>query len=352
MLVPLGVASLYIRSLHESSHARKEEVEEAVRQARQVVEGVSSAFREMLSSATWMDQVTQEAALSKLDHMQHLVAYPHLLLDDHLLQEYHLGLPNVSASDHFSNIASMMAWHSRRSLVHLRAPTSTHKWPRGPLETNAFYSSLHNTIVIPVAVLQAPVFHRGAFTSLNYGSLGSIIGHEITHGFDNNGRYRDWSGSLRHWWTNRTLERYTNRTSCFVDQYSAYDVAHLLAHHDRPTTPMKINGVQTKGENIADNDGLRAAWVAYRRRVEMGEAEVNLPGLSHYTHDQLFFIGYGKVWCSRHTGYALRLLLETDTHAPADYRVLGTLHNSRVFSSVFNCPSGAPMNPSRKCVLW
>ncbi|KAK8743035.1 hypothetical protein OTU49_001497 [Cherax quadricarinatus] len=115
---------------------------------------------------------------------------------------------------------------------------------------------------------------------------------------------------------------------------------------------MKINGVQTKGENIADNDGLRAAWVAYRRRVEMGEAEVNLPGLSHYTHDQLFFIGYGKVWCSRHTGYALRLLLETDTHAPADYRVLGTLHNSRVFSSVFNCPSGAPMNPSRKCVLW
>ncbi|KAK8743034.1 hypothetical protein OTU49_001497, partial [Cherax quadricarinatus] len=166
MLVPLGVASLYIRSLHESSHARKEEVEEAVRQARQVVEGVSSAFREMLSSATWMDQVTQEAALSKLDHMQHLVAYPHLLLDDHLLQEYHLGLPNVSASDHFSNIASMMAWHSRRSLVHLRAPTSTHKWPRGPLETNAFYSSLHNTIVIPVAVLQAPVFHRGAFTSI------------------------------------------------------------------------------------------------------------------------------------------------------------------------------------------
>ncbi|XP_045595946.2 endothelin-converting enzyme homolog isoform X2 [Procambarus clarkii] len=346
MLVPLAVTSLYVRRRKEHPNGTH------VEQAREIVEDVSAAFRNMLSSASWMDNETQQAALKKLDHMQHLVAFPDLVWDDHLLEEYHLGMPKVSASDHFGNMASLVAWHSLRSLLHLREPPPAQEWPRGPMETNAFYSPLHNTIVIPTAVLQPPIFHLENLRGLNYGSLGSIIGHEITHGFDNNGRHRDWSGALKHWWTNQTLQQYANRTNCFVDQYSAYDAADLLPPHHRPSKGMKINGAQTKGENVADNDGLRAAWAAYRTRLQKDSELLKLPGLEHYTPDQLFFIGFGKVWCSRHSLYALRFLLEMDAHSPADYRILGPLHNSPEFSAAFNCVPGSPMNPSRKCVLW
>ncbi|XP_042216293.1 endothelin-converting enzyme 2-like isoform X2 [Homarus americanus] len=344
MLLPLGVASVYVR------HIYKQQLGDM---AKEVVEDVTGAFRKMLTSSLWMDSDTLKEALQKLDNMYHLVAFPELVLNDQLLEQYHLGLPPVSKVDHFGNMVGLVTWYSRRSLQQLTVLPSRDRWPRGPLETNAFYAPLQNSIVIPVAVLQEPIFHPEKTTGLNYGSLGAITGHEITHGFDINGRTRGWTGSLQRWWTNSTLQQYTNKTSCFVQQYSGYDVSSLLPPQDRPPYPMMINGLKTKGENIADNDGLRAAWVAYRSRMEKdGEEVVELPGLQHYTQDQLFFIGFGKVWCCQHTRFALEYLLAVDPHSPNPYRILGALQNSRDFSEAFNCPSEAPMNPSKKCVLW
>ncbi|XP_050735219.1 neprilysin-1-like isoform X2 [Eriocheir sinensis] len=345
LLLPFGVGALYTR--HHLAPVTQG-------LAGEVVGDVTAAFRTMLTEASWMDAETLTEALQKLDAMKHLVAYPPLALLDDLLEEYHVGLPDVRPDDHFGNILSLTAWLCRRSLLELTLPTQRDSWPRGPLELNAFNDPQFNAIMIPLALLQPPIFTPERLTALNYGSLGAIIGHETTHGFDNSGRMMDAHGNLNHWWSNATRQQYLNKTECFVKQYSAFNAAALLSPHQRPSEPMLINGKRTVGENIADNGGLRAAWAAYRRRLAKDGSfqSLTLPGLDRFTDDQLFFVSFAKVWCSQITPYALQYVLRADVHAPDPYRVLGTLQNSPEFAQAFNCPAGAPMNPKEKCVLW
>ncbi|XP_063879221.1 neprilysin-1-like isoform X2 [Scylla paramamosain] len=349
LMIPFGVGALYVRH-HLSSITQNLTL--------QMVEDVSAAFRDMLVEASWIDPATLKEALHKLDEMQHLVAFPPHALIDHLLEEYHQGftlqIPEVKKNDHFGNMLALTAWQCHKSLLKLTSPESQDSWPRGPLDINAFYSALRNAIVIPQGVLQPPIFIPEKLTALNYGSLGSIIGHETTHGFDSTGRMRDAHGNLNHWWTNTTRQQYINRTQCFVKQYSTYDVAPLLPPHQQLDHELMISGERTLAENIADNGGLRAAWVAYQRRVKKdGRAHtLSLPGLQHFTSDQLFFISFAKVWCNNITPFALQYILKADVHVPGYFRILGVLRNSPAFAEAFKCPIGSPMNPKEKCLLW
>lgn len=345
LMIPFGVGALYVRH-HLSSITQNLTL--------QMVEDVSAAFRDMLVEASWIDPATLKEALHKLDEMQHLVAFPPHALIDHLLEEYHQGIPEVKKNDHFGNMLALTAWQCHKSLLKLTSPESQDSWPRGPLDINAFYSALRNAIVIPQGVLQPPIFIPEKLTALNYGSLGSIIGHETTHGFDSTGRMRDAHGNLNHWWTNTTRQQYINRTQCFVKQYSTYDVAPLLPPHQQLDHELMISGERTLAENIADNGGLRAAWVAYQRRVKKdGRGHtLSLPGLQHFTSDQLFFISFAKVWCNNITPFALQYILKADVHVPGYFRILGVLRNSPAFAEAFKCPIGSPMNPKEKCLLW
>ncbi|XP_063594294.1 endothelin-converting enzyme 1-like, partial [Penaeus indicus] len=169
--------------------------ENVVQTAREVVEDIKSAFRSMLTTATWMGSAREEA-LRKVDNMLTLVGYPDLLKNETSLEKYHNKLPKMNEQRHFENMMALSRWHSLRSLARLRKPVVREGWARGPVETNAFYSTLQNSIIIPVAVLQPPIFRREPLTALNYGALGVVIGHEITHGFDNSGRERDHEGNL------------------------------------------------------------------------------------------------------------------------------------------------------------
>lgn len=206
--------------------------------------------------------------------------------------------------------------------------------------------------MIPGGVLQPPLFHHDEMAALNYGGIGSIVGHEITHGFDNSGRHFDWKGALAHWWDNDTAQLYVNRSKCFEDQYSKYNVSDLLAPFEDIQGDLKINAINSKGENIADNGGARAAWFAYKNHVSETGEELVLPGLQKYTQDQLFFMAFSRLWCMQFTPWALHYSLKNDRHAPGHFRILGTLQNMQEFSEAFSCSSGSSMNPEQKCVLW
>lgn len=165
----------------------------------------------------------------------------------------------------------------------------------------------------------------------------------MTHGFDNSGRQYDKEGNLKQWWTNQTISEYVNRTSCFIDQYNSYELEDIKAN---------INGEHTLGENIADNGGLREAYYAYKKYIEKNGTEKKLPGLENYTHEQLFFISLGNLWCEIWTPMSSRWILQ-NPHCPARIRLKGVLQNSVEFSEAFSCPVGSGMNPSKeKCRIW
>ncbi|XP_047500224.1 neprilysin-1-like [Penaeus chinensis] len=210
--------------------------------AREVVKDIKGAFRSMLTTATWMGSAREEA-LRKVDNMLMLVGYPDLLKNETSLEEYHSSLPKMNEQTHFENMMALSRWHSLRSLARLRKPVVRDGWARGPVETNAFYSTLQNSIIIPVAVLQPPIFRREPLTALNYGALGVVIGHEITHGFDNSGRERDHEGNLHEWWTAETDAEYASRSRCFADQYEAFDVSQILSPYERDGAEVKSPGL-------------------------------------------------------------------------------------------------------------
>lgn len=180
------------------------------------------------------------------------------------------------------------------------------------------------------------------FSYLNFGAIGFVIGHEITHGFDDRGRQFDKDGNNKNWWDHQTDLNFRNRTQCMVDQYNNYTV---------PENGLSVNGVNTQGENIADNGGLKEAFLAYKKWVQDHEAEKSLPGLE-YSPDQLFWISAANVWCGKYRNEVLKLRVMVGSHSPPMFRVIGPMSNIQEFSDSFNCPRGSNMNPVKKCAVW
>lgn len=177
---------------------------------------------------------------------------------------------------------------------------------------------------------------------MNYGAIGTVLGHELTHGFDNSGRHFDSNGNVRQWWTNETIFEYTEKTECFIKHYNDYYEIEVDDH---------IDGERTLGENIADNGGLREAVVAYERWKARHGQELLLPGFTHLTHEQLVFLSFAHVWCEAYTPLSLEWIMQ-DSHCPGHVRVHGVLKNSDEFSKAWKCPVGSNMNPAEKCRLW
>ncbi|KOC65561.1 Endothelin-converting enzyme 1 [Habropoda laboriosa] len=303
---------------------------------------IQRSFRELLNQTSWIDDETKELATEKVNAMLLRIGYPDFILQPELLNERYKDVV-IRPDKYFENTLNILQHLTRVEQDRLGSPVNKTLWNTAPAVVNAYYSRSKNKIMFPAGILQPPFYHRYFPRSLNYGGIGVVIGHEITHGFDDKGRLFDKDGNLHRWWKDEAIYGFHERARCLIDQYSHYTVSEVGMH---------IDGINTQGENIADNGGIKQAFRAYERRLHAnGDADETLPGLNA-TGKQLFFLNFAQVWCGSMRPEATRNKLKTAVHSPGKFRVIGTLSNSKDFAEVFHCPFGAPMNPVNKCSVW
>lgn len=313
---------------------------------------IQSAFRASIlnpdgSTAKWMDKETRLLAAEKVDAMALLVGYPDSILDTNLLNLRYRNL-KVDPELYFENTLAVLNHLTYREHSLLGTPVDRMEWSESPTEVNAFYSRNRNQMLLPAGILQPPFYHRHFPRSLNYGGVGVVIGHEITHGFDDSGRLFDQHGNLQKWWQQADIESFQERAKCLVDQYKQYYVEEAS---------MQIDSLQTQTENIADNGGLKQAYKAYSDWLKKNmkenpeRMEESLPGLKA-SPSQLFFLNFAQVWCVALRPEAIRNKMKVSMHTLEKFRVIGTLSNSEEFAEAFSCPLGSPMNPHFKCSVW
>uniref|UniRef100_A0A6G1S6H5 Membrane metallo-endopeptidase-like 1 n=1 Tax=Aceria tosichella TaxID=561515 RepID=A0A6G1S6H5_9ACAR len=311
--------------------------------AIEMVDYIKDELTTILKEVDWMDEETRRAAIEKADAIYTQVGYPDELLNDTIIEQFYSGL-KLERTNYFNNVLHIQKLSFDKLLERLREPNIQYDWRNHPraASVSAFYSPQDNSIEIPAGILQDVFFHRDRPNYLNFGAIGSIIGHELTHGFDNLGRQFDKEGNHRDWWGAETDSNFRERAQCFIEQYGNFTV---------PGTELKVNGVNTLGENIADNGGLKEAFRAYKRWVSRHGVEPKLPGLK-LNQEQLFFVSTANVWCTKMRPEMQQLLVAIDEHSPSQLRVTGPMSNLKEFSETFNCPAGTPMNPTSKCSLW
>ncbi|XP_031370534.1 neprilysin-4-like isoform X1 [Apis dorsata] len=303
---------------------------------------IQQSFKELLNQTSWIDDETKELATEKVNAMLLRIGYPDFILQPELLNERYKDIV-IRPDKYFENTLNILQHLTRVEQDRLGSPVNKTLWNTAPAVVNAYYSRSKNRIMFPAGILQPPFYHRYFPRCLNYGGIGVVIGHEITHGFDDKGRLFDKDGNLHRWWKDEAIYGFHQRAQCLIDQYSHYIV---------PEVGMKIDGMNTQGENIADNGGIKQAFRAYERWLRLNEdADETLPGLNA-TGKQLFFLNFAQVWCGSMRPEATRNKLKTAVHSPGKFRVIGTLSNSKDFAEVFHCPLGAPMNPIKKCSVW
>ncbi|XP_017844671.1 endothelin-converting enzyme 2 [Drosophila busckii] len=314
---------------------------ETLPRVKRMLSDIRRSFDKLVHSTSWMDARTKQQTMLKSAEMRTFIGFPEWLTNDTALNDYYAGV-QVNASTHLDNLMGFVHWQMMGKINNMDQPEPI-GWATAPSNVNAFHTFQSNAITVPIAILQYPFYGLG-LEAMNYGSIGTILGHELTHGFDDSGRRFDRAGNMVEWWSNSTINEYVNRTECFVDQYS---------HYYLPDIGEYIDGELTLGENIADNGGMREAYHAYRLYTkEMGKEQLKLPGLEHYTHEQLFFIAFGNLWCESYTPAASRFALE-DSHCPGQIRLKGVLSNSEEFARTFKCARGTVMNPQQpKCRIW
>ncbi|CAH2234796.1 jg13219 [Pararge aegeria aegeria] len=303
---------------------------------------IQQAFRELLHTTNWIDDETKKLAGHKVDSMMLRIGYPDFILNKEELDERYIEV-KIHPDKYFENILNILQHLTKMEQSRIGQPVNKTLWNTAPAVVNAYYSRNKNQIMFPAGILQPPFYHRHFPRSLNFGGIGVVIGHEITHGFDDKGRLFDCEGNLHRWWSDKAIEVFHKRAQCLINQYGMYIV---------PEVNMKLDGVNTQGENIADNGGVKQAFHAYQDwLLHHDAADETLPGLNH-THKQLFFLNFAQVWCGAMRPEAMRNKLKTAVHSPGRFRVIGTLSNSLDFAREFQCPPGSPMNPEHKCSVW
>uniref|UniRef100_A0A8P4K2J4 Neprilysin n=1 Tax=Dicentrarchus labrax TaxID=13489 RepID=A0A8P4K2J4_DICLA len=304
-----------------------------------MIKDIRQVFISNLDDLTWMDAETKKAAEEKARAIRERIGYSDNIMDDEYLNNEYKDL-GYSAEEYFENILQNLEYVQKKRLRKLRVKVNKEEWVTGAAVVNAFYSSSKNQIVFPAGILQPPFFSKGQAKSLNYGGIGMVIGHEITHGFDDNGRNYDKDGDLKDWWTPDSTQRFLELSKCIVNQYGnfSWDLANGL----------HLNGNNTLGENIADNGGIRQAYKNYVK--EHGE-EPPLPGID-LSHNQLFFLNFAQVWCGTHRPEQAVNSIKVDVHSPGKFRVLGSLQNFPEFAKAFSCNKSSYMVPDNTCRVW
>jgi putative endopeptidase len=297
-----------------------------------LVSNLLAAYRESINGLDWMSPATKQAAQEKLSKFTVKIGYPQQWRDYSTLQ--------IAADDLVGNVTRAQRFAYQRQLNKLGKPIDRSEWQMTPQTVNAYYNPELNEIVFPAAILQSPFFNAQADDAANYGGIGAVIGHEISHGFDDQGSQYDGDGNLRDWWTKEDHEKFTAKTSALVTQYSAYE----------PVPGYKVNGALTLGENIADNSGLAIAHKAYLLSLQGKKAPV-MDGLSG---EQRFYSGWAQVWRNKARQQEEIRLLAVDPHSPAQIRALGAAVNQEPFYKAFDVMPGDKMYvpPEKRVTIW
>jgi putative endopeptidase len=296
-----------------------------------LVVGVQKAQGENLRALPWMDGATREKALEKLSRIDNKIGYPVKWRD--------YGSLEVTRASFFRDVLAADAFETRRDLAKIGKPLDRTEWEMTPPTVNAYYEAKLNEMVFPAGILQPPLYTRGANDAVNYGAAGYVVGHELTHGFDDEGRKFDARGNQVDWWSAPVSAEFERRAACVEKQYQGYTVL----------DGVPLNGKLTLGENIADLGGIKLAFAAY---VDSRQGRPREAPVGGFTPEQQFFLAAAQVWCGRYRPEAMRLLAQTDPHSPPRWRVDGPLSDLPEFARAFQCKEGDPMVRASRCEVW
>ncbi|HEX8326773.1 MAG TPA: M13 family metallopeptidase [Hymenobacter sp.] len=289
--------------------------------AKQMIENLRTAYAERIKATDWMSAATKAEALKKLNAFAVKIGYPDKWKDYSAL--------SISRESYLNNLLASREWANQDQISHFGKPIDRNEWGMTPPTVNAYYNPPMNEIVFPAGILQPPFYDPKADDAVNYGGIGAVIGHEMTHGFDDQGRQYDAKGNLRDWWTKEDAEKFTARAAVVGKQFDAFS----------PMDSVHVNGKLTMGENLADLGGLTIAYAAFEKTPQAKAAQ-KIDGL---TPQQRFFISWAQVWHSNTRPEMTRQLILTDSHAPDMYRTIGPLQNMPEFFKAFGCQDGSKM---------
>ena len=306
---------------------------ESKRRMKEMVSNLKAALHDELEKIEWMQDATRKAALAKLEAFTDKIGYPDKWKDYSSLE--------IDRGPYAQNVMRGRMWGFKDDLSKVGKPVDRTEWGMTPQTVNAQYNPLNNDITFPAGILQPPFFTAEADDAVNYGAIGAVIGHEITHGFDDQGRQFDAKGNLTDWWTEADGKNFDGRAKCIVDQYSEFAI----------DGGKKVNGELVQGEAIADIGGLKIAYAAYKRSLKGKPEPAPIDG---YTHEQRFFLGFARVWASHARPEFEELQVKTNVHALPRFRLLGTLANMPEFHAAFGCKEGDKMvrGTANRCVIW
>jgi endothelin-converting enzyme/putative endopeptidase len=299
-----------------------------------LVAEIEAAMQRDLNALPWMDAATRNKALEKLQKIKNKIGYPDVWRNYDSMA--------VGKVPYATNVLASQAFETKRMLAKIGKPLDRGEWYMTPPMVNAYYDANMNEMVFPAGILQPPFFNRLAADALNYGAIGMVMGHELTHGFDDEGRQFDGDGNLLEWWTPSVGKEFERRAQCVKQQFDGY-----VALPD-PAGDIHVKGDLTLGENIADLGGLKLAYAAYKD-AHKGEGPVRIRG---YSEAQTFFLGYAQSWCMAARPQFKALRAKTDPHAPPKWRVNGPASNMPEFAEAFSCKEGAPMVRKNRCEIW
>lgn len=331
--IDMGVSMLYVTDKESGV------TNQSLHRANQMVQNIREAFIENLETVNWMDSQTKQAAKEKAEAIFQQIGYPKFITNITALEEYFSGLKS-DPKGFFQNRLREQRIRMENTLLSRGSVMSRYRWEMRPTEINAYYSPQSNKIVVPAGILRPPFYHYEYPHAENFGAIGFVVGHELTHGFDSSGALFDKKGNLANWWDDDSFVGFMSREQCLVNQYQSYTV---LGQH--------LDGKKTLGENTADNGGLKLAYRAYHRWLAENDHDSTLPNLG-LNPNQLFFLSFAQIWCEKATPSYQLTDLQANVHSPGKLRVDVTLKNNPDFANAFDCPLGSPMNPINKCAVW
>jgi putative endopeptidase len=299
-----------------------------------MVDALEKSLDDDIQGLSWMGDTTKKQAKIKLDAIRNKIGYPDVYRDYSSIV--------IKRDDLLGNVERADEFEAKRQIAKIGKPLDRKEWGMTPPTVNAYYSGSYNEIVFPAGILQPPFFDKSMDDAVNFGGIGLVIGHELTHGFDDQGRKFDPHGNLTDWWTAQDGKEFEQRASCVADEYSNF-----VAVDD-----LKLNGRLTLGENTADNGGARIALMALEHMIAEDKTGKEGQSIDGYTPEQRFFLGFGRVWCEKQRPENLRLLVTTNPHSPGKYRVNGVVQNMPEFQKAWGCKAGQPMVAENACHVW
>jgi putative endopeptidase len=307
---------------------------EAKESMEKLVAALEKALGQDIQNLAWMTPETKKQAEAKLAAFRQKIGYPEKWRDYSKLE--------VKRDDLIGNVRRSTAFETDYDLSKIGKPVDEKEWTMTPPTVNAYYSSSNNDINFPAGILQPPFFDVSKDAAVNFGGIGVVIGHEMTHGFDDQGSKFDPEGNVKNWWTPADRAAFDERTGCEVNEYGSFE----------PVSGQKLNGKLTLGENTADNGGLRIAYQALMSVLASEGAKAEAQKVDGYTPAQRFFISFAQIWCENRTDQYSRVSARTDPHSPGMFRANGSVQNFDEFGKAFGCHKGQPMMPEKACVVW